>query len=426
MLNYNESLEYLLEFENSGIKYDLDNITRILEELDNPQRNFTCYHIAGTNGKGTVSALLYSFFQEQNISCGQYTSPHIVDFRERISVNGNFISTDYITKFVNEFRLLLDEIEPTFFEAVTSLAFKYFSDEKIKVAIIETGLGGRLDSTNVIDPYVSIITGISLDHVQYLGDTIEKIASEKAGIIKLNKPVIHPHLIKGAEEVISAKAKEMNSKEIISNEIFKIDVKNKSRSGQSFDIKFMDTIIEDVFCPLIGDFQFNNFATALTAYLFDDYKKEPEIIKRGFANVIKNSFFHSRFEIIKEKPYIITDVAHNPEGISNLKSNLNYINYKKLFIIFGMMKDKNYPECIKMLESIDATIVLTRPDNKRSASPDALLEAASDKSKYIIKNETKDAVKYVLDYAGSQDAILVVGSFYLVCDFLKAINFKYF
>ena len=426
MMTYKESIGYLYKFEKFGIKYNLENIRNILNKMGNPQNDFLSYHIAGTNGKGTVSALLNSFLVESGFKVGLYTSPHISDFRERILVCGKMISEKYVSDFLTKYKPIFDKIKPTFFEIATAMAFRYFSDKKVRYAVIETGMGGRLDSTNIITPEVSIITGISYDHMQYLGDTLEKIAYEKAGIIKENIPVIHCHMKKNVEKVISDRAKEKHSREIISDKEIKINITKKASDGMTFNIKSKFCDISNIKTPLIGDFHIPNFSNALAAYFHTQQNVNKSIIKQGFRNVITNSGYHGRFEIIGRKPLMILDVAHNPEGIKNLNSNLEYLNYKRLFIVFGMMKDKDYGKCIRMLEQIDADIILTRPDYERAAAAEELYAEAKNKFRFIIRDDVRFAAAYVLGKARPQDAILVTGSFYLISDFLKAINFKYF
>ena len=426
MMTYKESIGYLYKFEKFGIKYNLENIRNILNKMGNPQNDFLSYHIAGTNGKGTVSALLNSFLVESGFKVGLYTSPHISDFRERILVCGKMISEKYVSDFLTKYKPIFDKIKPTFFEIATAMAFRYFSDKKVRYAVIETGMGGRLDSTNIITPEVSIITGISYDHMQYLGDTLEKIAYEKAGIIKENIPVIHCHMKKNVEKVISDRAKEKHSREIISDKEIKINITKKASDGMTFNIKSKFCDISNIKTPLIGDFHIPNFSNALAAYFHTQQNVNKSIIKQGFRNVITNSGYHGRFEIIGRKPLMILDVAHNPEGIKDLNSNLEYLNYKRLFIVFGMMKDKDYGKCIRMLEQIDADIILTRPDYERAAAAEELYAEAKNKFRFIIRDDVRFAAAYVLGKARPQDAILVTGSFYLISDFLKAINFKYF
>ncbi len=425
-MNYCESLEYLYGFEKFGIKYNLENITKILNSLGNPQRNFRTFHIAGTNGKGTVAAMINSLLTEAGHRTGLYTSPHILDFRERIIACSTMISKSYVTKFLNEYKPLFDKIKPTFFEITTSLAFKYFSDKKIEFAVIETGLGGRLDSTNVLMPEASIITGISYDHMQYLGDTLEKIASEKAGIIKKNIPVIHSKMKKNISDVISQKAAAMDSQEIISDKIIKIEIKKTFRSGMTFDLFTKGIAIRNISTPLTGVYNKSNFANALAAFLQVYPKPDAKIIRKGFKNVIENSGFHGRFETICNKPAVILDCAHNPDAITNLINNLKSLNCRKLFIVFGMMKDKDFGKCINMLEKLDAEIILTHPGYERAAMPDELLAKAKNKNKFVIRYKVSDAAEYALAKATKSDAVLAAGSFFLISDFLKAIKFKYF
>jgi len=421
--DYNKTIDYLFKLERRGIKYNLNNIRKLLEFLGNPERNFKSIHIAGTNGKGSVSSIINSILIEKGFKCGLYTSPHITDFRERILVNGVWCSKKFVIDFTNKINKLIIEIEPSFFEVATAMAFEYFSQKNVDYAVIETGLGGRLDSTNVLMPELSIITTIAIDHVDFLGDTIEKIAYEKAGIIKKKIPVVTGNLKPAALKVVKAKVEKTKS-ELINSASKEIKVSKKSETG--FDFSFDKNKYH---FPIIGDYQLHNLKTVLTAVNVLSEKNNLSIthdeIQRGLSTIKLNSNFYGRFDIIKNNPKIVTDVSHNEQAFQNIADNLKYFKYKKLIIIFGMMKDKHYKKCLNILSKIDAKIILTRPLYPRAEEPQKLYESVKDKSKFIPIQKLGDAFSFALKSIKKNDMILVAGSFFLVSEFLEIFKKHY-
>lgn len=421
--DYNKTIDYLFKLERRGIKYNLNNIRKLLKFLGNPERNFKSIHIAGTNGKGSVSSIINSILIEKGFKCGLYTSPHITDFRERILVNGAWCSKKFVIDFTNKIDKLIKEIEPSFFEVATAMAFEYFSQKKVDHAVIETGLGGRLDSTNVLMPELSVITTIAIDHVDFLGNTIDKIAYEKAGIIKRKVPVVTGNLKPTAFKVIKAKAEKTKS-ELISSASKEIKILKRNENG--FDFSFGKDKYQ---FPVIGDYQLYNLKTAITAVEVLSNRNNLSItkddIQRGLSNIKSNSNFYGRFDIIKNNSLIVTDVSHNEQAFQNIADNLKYFNYKKLVIIFGMMKDKHYKKCLNILGEIDAKIILTRPLYPRAEEPQKLFEAAKNKSKFIPIQKLEDAFSNALKSAGKKDMILVTGSFFLVSEFLEIFRKHY-
>lgn len=418
--DYNKTIDYLFKLERRGIKYNLSNIKKLLSFLGNPEKNFKSVHIAGTNGKGSVSSIINSILIEKGFSCGLYTSPHITDFRERILVKGEWASKKFIIDFTNKINPLIKKIEPSFFEVATAMAFEYFSKKKVDYAVIETGLGGRLDSTNVLLPELSVITTIAIDHVDFLGDTIEKIAYEKAGIIKKNIPVVIGNLKPAALREIKKKAETTNSK-IINSSRKEIRIIKRSEKGLNFYYENQKFNF-----PVIGDYQLNNLRTALTAIQTLSGKNKisfsKRIIQKGLSNIKINSNFYGRFDTIKSFPKIITDVSHNEQAFENIAANLKYFKYKNLIVLFGMMKDKNYQKCLNILSKLDAKIILTRPLYPRAEEPHKLFETVKDKSKFIPVQNLNDAFSHALSLTDKKDLILVTGSFFLVSEFLEMYN----
>jgi len=418
--DYNKTIDYLFKLERRGIKYNLNNVNKLLSFLGNPEKNFKSIHIAGTNGKGSVSSIINSILIEKGFSCGLYTSPHIMDFRERILINGQWASKKFIIDFTNKINPLIKRIEPSFFEVATAMAFEYFSKKKVDYAVIETGLGGRLDSTNVLIPELSVITTIAIDHVDFLGDTIEKIAYEKAGIIKKNIPVVTGNLKPAALKEIKKKADKTKSG-LINSSIKDIKIIKRSETGLDFTFENQKYNF-----PVIGDYQLNNLRTALTSIqsLSDKNKISfpKNVIQNGLSNVKINSNFYGRFDKIKQYPKIVTDVSHNEQAFENIAANLKYFKYKNLIVLFGMMKDKNYQKCLNILSKLDAKIILTRPLYPRAEEPAKLYETVKNKSKFIPIQSLNDAFSYALNLADKKDLILVTGSFFLVSEFLEMYN----
>ncbi|MEO8446788.1 MAG: folylpolyglutamate synthase/dihydrofolate synthase family protein [bacterium] len=419
-LNYKDCIDYLFNLERRGIKYDLTNIRKLLRFSGNPHKNFKSIHIAGTNGKGSVSSIINSILIESKINAGLYTSPHISDFRERIQVGGKFISKKFVLDYTARLFDEIERIKPSFFEVTTAMAFEYFSFMKVKYAVIETGLGGRLDSTNIVTPLLSVITAISLDHTGYLGKTIKSITNEKGGIIKKNVPVVIGNLSDQSTLILKKTAKKNNSPFILSHRKRNITISKRDAAG----FQFSTDNLTDVLFPVTGDYQQNNIQTALaTIEVLGEKEKlnfKEENIKKGFENVKKNSYLKGRFEKISEDPAVIIDVSHNVQAIKNIRNNLKYFKYKKLFVIFAMMADKDFKSCLNEIDKLGAEkVIITKPDYRRAAEPDQIfrsLKAANEK--YVLNDNVKSSYEYVSKLATKNDLILVTGSFFLVSDFL--------
>ena len=303
------------------------------------------------------------------------------------------------------------------------MAFEYFSEQKVEYAIIETGLGGRLDSTNVLKPLISVITGISIDHTEYLGNTIESIANEKAGIIKSKIPVVIGDIKDTAFNVIKKQCIVKESLLIESRYLKNVNIIKRSETGIDLNI-----FGKKYFYPVVGDYQISNIKTAFTAlqkiYEIEKIILTENIFRIGLLNILKNSKFYGRFQLIAEQPFVVIDISHNLQGISQISSNLKYFGFKNLFVIFGMMKDKNYGACVRLLEKLDAKIILTKPDYKRAEEAEILFKSAEHKEKFYISDNVKAAFVNAKKLAGRNDLILITGSFYLVSELLKTFKFK--
>jgi dihydrofolate synthase/folylpolyglutamate synthase len=381
----------------AAYKKDLKNILKLSRHLNNPHHNFKSIHIAGTNGKGSTAHMISSVLQEANYKVGLYTSPHLVDFRERIKINGKTIKKDFITDFIKDNIDFFDDNSFSFFELSVGLAFEYFNINSVDIAIIEAGMGGRLDSTNIISPQVSIITNISYDHTQFLGDTITKIAKEKAGIIKKGIPVI------------------IGEKQNNTSDLF-IDIAKEKKS----EISFADELIEDEYdCDLKGVYQKMNIKTSIQT--INELVKlgfiiSEENIVDGLKNVKTNTGILGRWEIIGEDPLIICDVAHNHEALSIVLNHLISMEYNKIHFVIGFVNDKNLNSIIDLFP-MHAEFYFTKPNIERGM--DQLELQNLFKSKNRIGNSfsnVKLALKSALNMSKKDDIIYVGGSTFVVAE----------
>lgn len=381
----------------SAYKKDLSNIILICEHLNNPQNNFKSIHIGGTNGKGSCSHMLSSILQEANYKVGLYTSPHLVDFRERIKINGDMISKDSVLKFMHENFDFFESNNLSFFEMTVGLAFDYFSKNKVDIAIIEVGMGGRLDSTNIINPILSIITNISLDHTRFLGSNISDIAKEKAGIIKDNIPVI----IGQTQQEISP--------------IFTEIAKSKKS-----EIIFADHFIYDTYnCDLKGDYQKKNIKTVLksTKILKDlDYKINDSHIKTGLSNVSNNTGLQGRWQVIQRKPMIICDTAHNEAALREVISQLIDMEYSDLHFIIGFSNDKNLKKISKIFpEDSKYYFVQSKVGRARDAKEVRDIFKLNNRCGDYYKS-IENTIKYVKGVSKENDIIFIGGSTFVVSE----------
>jgi dihydrofolate synthase / folylpolyglutamate synthase len=362
-MEINSALEKLFSLNLFGIKLGLENINLFLEKLGNPQHNLKSFHIAGSNGKGSTASFITSILKEHGYKVGLYTSPHFVKFNERIRINGVMIDDEYISKYLSDYIDYIDHQQLTFFEVTTALAFKYFYENNVDYAVIETGLGGRLDATNVIHPIASIITSISLEHTQHLGDSLEKIAFEKAGIIKSNIFVFSGIVSNNADRIILNKALELNCKY---NTIRDFAEKENDRLIVKLDYKQFSIYST----PLRGEHQLFNAALAVKSLNSSLNLNDSLIFMKGISNVIANTGIEGRYEIANDRPKIILDSAHNPEGIQTFVKEFSkeYSSYNEKYLIFGAMKDKSIAEMLSVLKPFFTKIFITKINYERAAS----------------------------------------------------------
>ena len=381
----------------SAYKKDLSNIILICEHLNNPHNNFKSIHIGGTNGKGSCSHMLSSILQEANYKVGLYTSPHLVDFRERIKINGDMISKDSVLKFMNENFDFFESNNLSFFEMTVGLAFDYFSKNKVDIAIIEVGMGGRLDSTNIINPILSIITNISLDHTRFLGSNISDIAKEKAGIIKDNIPVVIGQTQQEISPIFTDIAKSKNS-----------------------EIIFADHFIYDTYnCDLKGDYQKKNIKTVLksTEILKHlDYKINDSHIKTGLNNVSNNTGLQGRWQVIQRKPMIICDTAHNEAALGEVISQLTKMEYSELHFIIGFSNDKNLKKISKIFpEDSKYYFVQSKVGRARDAKEVRDIFKLNNRCGDYYKS-VKNTIQHVKGVSKENDIIFIGGSTFVVSE----------
>ena len=428
-MNYNETLAYLYDLARFGIKLDLSNTISLTSHLGNPHLKFPSVHVAGSNGKGSVAAMLQSILSEAGYKTGLYTSPHLVDYRERIRIGDEVIDKDFILDFVNDLRDEIDKNGYTFFEMTTALAFSYFANKEVDIAVLETGMGGRLDSTNIVNPLVSVITNISLEHTNHLGKTLPQIAFEKAGIIKNGVPTITSLEDKEVLEVIrdvcikrkspldlafgDSSLSHVQGEPVVSG--------NARIHALSLDRTFFDFgEHKDIELNLGGRHQVTNACLAISAA--EKLKQMGwKIDRQAVRDGLKDVNWRGRLEIFRKNPLTLVDVAHNPAGTKALVDALEeFFPKKKLIFIFGVMADKNYALMLKEICRKAKLIVLTKPDHKRAADQELLEEVVHVEGKpYEIIPHVKQAYIFSLKNAGSKDVICITGSHFTAGEFLS-------
>lgn len=381
-----------------GIKPGLERTIALAEAMDNPQNSYDTIHVAGTNGKGSTCSVANSLLIELGLKVGLYTSPHIKDFNERIRVNGIAITDDELIEYAEKLLPIAEQMDATFFEITTVMAFMYFADKGVDIAVIETGMGGQFDSTNIINPKVCVITDIDMDHEEFLGDTIEKIAFEKAGIIKPNTPIITTNDAENVLSVISEKAKKENAELILSNSQIEDEIK-KTISNKFISHSFV-----------------KNYAAALKASEVYLGKAIPtEIQKKAIEKIETNSGYFARLQMISNDPVCILDISHSVAAAKNLVESLqSTFNDKKWTVILALMSDKDYRGIIEELAEITDLMILTQVDNERSMSAiDLSYYAESVGINSIIMIDPKIAKKFAFD---SKLDCVITGSFYLAAE----------
>lgn len=435
-MTYQETCEYLFSqtanYEQqgaTGYKPGLETSMALDEHYGHPHEHFRSIHVAGTNGKGSVSHLMAAQLQGCGYSVGLYTSPHILDFSERIRVNGKPISEDYVVDFVNEGKEFFDKLSPSFFDIATAMAFKYFKDMDVDIAIVEVGLGGRFDCTNIITPVLSVITNVSLDHTQLLGDSVEQIAMEKGGIIKRGVPVIIGETTPGTRQVFEALAQEANAPIIFAEDEQEVVSWRLTPEGY---LHYTAKHLGEFECELTGDYQPRNMNTAVVAlhkmvdmgYMADctdpeNNRRVQSEMNRAFKNVMKSTGLQGRWQTVRRTPTVVCDTGHNPAAWEYLSKQLAAVKCRQLRIVFGMVEDKDVYAVMSMLPR-EATYFFTKGSTKR-AFPETSLKVFGEQ--FGLKGDcyptVAQAYTAAMEGASGEDFIFVGGSTYVVADFMK-------
>lgn len=426
-MTYAETLDFLYtklpmfsRVGSSAFKKDLTNTIILLEHLENPHQKFKSIHVGGTNGKGSVSHMIASVLQTAGYKTGLYTSPHIHDFRERIKINGVLADEFFVIEFVEKISGLIDQVKPSFFEITVAMAFDYFAQKKVDIAVIEVGLGGRLDSTNVIEPVLSVITNIGFDHMNMLGDSLSEIAFEKSGIIKENTPVVVGERNAESDEVFLQAAALHDSDILFAEDIYATT--NYQWKQNHLIVEVQNQLIQNDHqfkLDLSGIYQIKNVCTVLSAFdvLYDKgFIIKDDIIKEGLANVVTNTGLTGRWQVIHKEPLIVLEVAHNEDGIQQMLKHLNELTFQNLHIIFGIVKDKD-TEAILQLFPPQAKFYFTQADIPR-ALPASELKSIADNLNLTgeVFINVNEALQNVLSVAGKEDVIIVCGSIFLIAE----------
>ncbi|MDQ6813710.1 MAG: bifunctional folylpolyglutamate synthase/dihydrofolate synthase [Bacteroidota bacterium] len=425
MLNYDQTIEYLFHrlpmFSRLGaaaFKGDLTNTIKLCAALGNPQQKFKSIHIAGTNGKGSTSHMLAAVMQTAGYKTGLYTSPHLKDFRERIKVNGQMVEEAFVIAFTEQIKSIIEDIEPSFFEITVAMAFSWFAQQKVDIAVVEVGLGGRLDSTNIITPELAVITNIGYDHMNILGDTLEKIATEKAGIIKQGIPVVIGETLPKTKKLFENKASELNAPIYFAQQYKWITDWKQSTHYLEVNVADRRTDERRVYhSELSGLYQVKNLVTVLEAVhllVTMGWKIDEKQIQQGLQNTTKLTGLHGRWEVIRAHPRTVLDVAHNEDGMKQLTAQLEHCNFQKLHIVIGMVRDKDIFTVLSLLPKY-AHYYFTKAQIPRALPEHELaVKAASFDLKGHVYSNVNEALQQAINEAHLDDMILVCGSVFVV------------
>ena len=427
-MKYEEAMKYITEVGNFGSNYGLERTYKLLEHLGNPERDLKLIHIAGTNGKGSTTSMITEILMGEGYKVGMYTSPFIEEFEERIQINRNNIPKESLAILMDEIKVAVDKVieagynHPTEFEIITVLMLLYFKKENIDFGVIEVGLGGTLDSTNVIKPIIQVITSISFDHTNLLGNTLEKIAREKAGIIKRGIPtVIYPQQ-EEVLKVIKNKCFEMDSELYIANNE-NLKFKNIVNLDKPYQLlKYNNEI--DILLPLLGEHQIINLSVAMQAIEVLNNKNIIDISIANIVKSIKNVSWKGRLEVLSNNPYVVIDGAHNIQGIKTLSRNIKkYFKYENLYLILGILADKDVEEMIKIITPMAKKVYSVTPNSIRGEVAESLKDEVSKFNKNCKAfDKYEEAYLEALNDASEKDLILASGSLYMIGDMRKIIR----
>lgn len=429
MRNYQQTLDYLFAqlpvFQRDGAsayKPTIANTIALCNALGNPEKKFKSVHVAGTNGKGSTSHQLAAIFQAAGYKTGLYTSPHLKDFRERIKVNGQEIPEQNVIDFTERHQTLFEKIKPSFFEMTVAMAFDYFANEKVEIAIVEVGMGGRLDSTNIIQPELCLITNISFDHQAYLGNTLEEIAREKAGIIKKETPVVIASTQPAIQSVFEGIAKSQQAPIYFADQQYHLK-RNENSNQQLLSLSYNDKngIEKNIYSDLTGNYQLKNITGVLCA--IDLLKSKFDLLNdeltiAALAKVKKSTGLKGRWELLSENPQCIADTGHNEDGIQQILTQLNFCKYQKLHWVIGMVNDKDINTVLSLLPK-DATYYFCKPNIPRGLSTATLQQSAQ---KFNLNGNCYESVTLALSAAQKNaainDLIIIAGSTFIVAEII--------
>lgn len=427
-MNYQETLDYLYSylpmFQRIGAaayKEDIYNTVELMKALGNPEKKFKSIHVAGTNGKGSSSHLIASILREKGLKVGLHTSPHLKDFRERIKINNQMCEEDFVVKFVEDNKEVIERIKPSFFETAVAMAFTYFAQENVDVAIIEVGMGGRLDSTNIINPLACLITNISFDHTQFLGNSLEKIAGEKAGIIKQNTPVVISQTQKETQNVFLAKANEKNSPICFADSYLSCENVNHSQGLLKMDIyKNGVERIKNLQSSLSGYYQQKNILGVValidTLNKYHNFNISDKEIIEGIKNISSNFPIAGRWQTLCKKPLTICDTGHNEDGLKYVIEQIKNTPHKKLRFVLAMVNDKDVNKVLSMLDK-EAEYYLSQAKIPRALPVNELAEKAKQAGLSFTQYETiSQALAKAQEEAEENDLVFVGGSTFTVAE----------
>ena len=421
IMKYQEFLDYIYQRHSGNVKLGLDRMQNILKSMGSPNKNLLGIHIAGTNGKGSTAAMCEALSIQYGMKTGLNTSPHLVDYRERIRLNGINIELEELISTYKKWESVLEENEASFFEITTAMAFDIFYANKLDNAIFEVGLGGRLDGTNPFASTVSVITTISFDHTKSLGDTIEKIAFEKAGIIKKNTPLILGKITEEAKKIIKKRASELNAPILEYGRDFSISNIKINEVGTSFNYQSPELNLENISVNLLGKHQAYNAATAISAFIMFLHKTNRKINEQKIYEALANVNWQGRMQIISQKPIVIIDGAHNEEGIRALRDNLTEIfPNKKIYFVLAILRDKNLGNIIKNICSVSYKIYITKNKSARAAEIEDQVRFVKLHDKpFEIHEDVTAATKKAISDANEDDIVMISGSLYTISEVIK-------
>lgn len=422
-MNFSEAIEYLRNLTKFGFNFGLGRVQELLRRTDNPHEKLKVIHVGGTNGKGSTAAMLSSILQTAGYKVGFFTSPHLHSYTERYRINGGEIKEDRIADLITRMRPLLEDMvnqgfeHPTEFEVSTAMAFLYFWEEQVDLVVLEVGLGGAIDSTNVVTPLVSVITNVAMDHMDYLGNTITEIATVKAGIIKDNSFAVTASDKAEVLDVIRDRCRDTNSRLVVVGTDVTWEIKTSDMFGQTFNIKGLKDTYPDLKIYLLGHHQVRNAATALATVevlIEQGYRISIGEIREGFSL----TKWPARLEIVRDQPLVLLDGAHNLDGAISLKNALQDIfKYKKLILVFGMLGDKEREKVVAELAPLADTIIVTKPNNPRAGDWQQIAREAGKYARAVAVIENiHTAVEKGMSIAGPHDLVCITGSLYMVAE----------